>query len=192
MSRYVARRIRLIQRGCLTSLAVAPRPFQIDARCPNMVLTNGLSRMRGDSHVRYLGAAAQQCAVATRHWCERSVGLVHSLVGAAANMAHVTRVALHGGETYVPSDTVTSVRPNEWSILIGKSSGRLLRGRAVTGLTAKAACHTKSSTGSNTPTPGSFQVGANVSGAQGAFQSSQDSVPWTGKVHGAVVLRGGR
>ena len=113
--------------------------------------------------------------------------MVHSLVGAAANMAHVTRVALHGGETYVPSDTVTSVRPNEWSILIGKSSGRLLRGRAVTGLTAKAACHTKSSTGSNTPTPGSFQVGANVSGAQGAFQSSQDSVPWTGKVHGAVV-----
>ncbi len=40
--------------------------FHQTARCQCLVLKNGLSRMRGDSHVRFKGAAAQQCAAATR------------------------------------------------------------------------------------------------------------------------------
>ena len=53
--RYVAKPTHLILHGRLTSLTVKLRRTVIDARCQITVLTNGLSRMRGDSHVRFLG-----------------------------------------------------------------------------------------------------------------------------------------
>lgn len=80
-------------------------------------------------------------------------GLVHSLVGTAANVADVTQVdkLLHSAKPMFQVTLDTPVRPSDRSMLNGTLSGRLQHGQAVTSTTAKAACCSGPSARSNTP-----------------------------------------
>lgn len=73
----------------------------------NMVLTNGLSRMRGDSHVRFLGGRRRSNALLLPDiGVDDESSLVHSVVGTAANVVDVTQVdkLLHDDENEVCAD----------------------------------------------------------------------------------------